>query len=81
MVLFLTSAPIGSLILLVAFYVCVVLVTLIQEQLQSGITMASVNQIDSIFFCDSVCVSSTWVTTCHVPHVHVLFYEGTCPKK
>ena len=24
-----------------------------------------------IFFPGSVCVSSTWVTTCHVPHVHV----------
>ena len=27
-----------------------------------------------IFLCDSVRVSSTWVTTCHVPHMHV----GTC---
>ena len=49
-----------------------------QEQLQSGIMMASVNQIDSNFLCDSVCVSSMWVTMCHVLHVHMPFYEGTC---
>ncbi len=34
------------------------------EQLQSVITMASDNRIDSIFLCDSVCISSTWLTTC-----------------
>ena len=48
--------------------------------------MASVNRIDSIFLCDSVCVSSNVVD--NVPcaplargYVHMPFYEGTCPKK
>ena len=54
-----------------------------QEQLQSGITMASVNRIDSNFF--------LWLRVCllyvddNIPraprargYVHVPFYEGTC---
>ena len=60
--------------------------------------MASVNRIGSNFqrarasalvllvLCDSVCVSFTWVTTCHMPHVHVgtctcRFMKKTFPKK
>ena len=40
--------------------------------------MVSDHRIGSIFFPGSVCVSSTSLTPCHVPHVHVPFYEGTC---
>ena len=57
-----------------------------QEQLQSGITMASVNRIDSNFFvwlrvCLLYMVNNVPHAPCARGHVHVPFYEGTCPKK
>ena len=57
-----------------------------QEQLQSGITMASVNRIDSNFFLWlRVCLLYVGDNMLRAPHarghVHVPFYEGTCPTK
>ena len=79
------SAPLGALVLLVASdVVCMYVCPLAHEQLRSNFKVELrwllLTESTQIFLCDSVCVSSTWVTTCHVPHVHVnvLFYEGTC---
>ena len=51
---------------------------LLHEQLRNNFKVElrwlPLTESTQIFFCDSVCVSSTRVTTCHVPHVHV----GTC---
>ncbi len=59
-----------------------IVVTLAHEQLRSNYKVElhwlPLTELTDIFLCDSVCVSSTWVTTCHVPHMHVPFYEGMC---
>ena len=63
-------------------YVCVCGRPLAHEQLRSNFKVElrwlPLTELTQFFLCDSVCVSSTWVTTCHVPHVHVPFYKGTC---
>ena len=52
-------------------------VTLLHEQLRNNFKVElrwlPLTESTQIFFV-TPCVSSTWVTTCHVPHVHV----GTC---
>ena len=86
---FSTSAPLGALILVVASDSCLLFsflyVTLAHEQFMSNFKVElrwlPLTESTQIFVCDSVCVSSTWWTMCHVLHMHVPFYEGTCPKK
>ena len=78
---FSTSTPLGALVLLVASDSCPFvglspLARATQEQLQSAITMASVIRIDS-----NVCLRSNSDFMTHMRHVHVPFFEGTCPKK
>ena len=83
-ILFSTSAPLGALVLLVAsdscLCVCLCVCPHLLEQLRSNFKVQlrwlPLTESTQIFFCDSVCVSSTWLTMCHVPHGHMLFYVG-----
>ena len=68
------SAPLGALILLVVSDPCMY-VLLAHEQLRSNFKVElwwlPITELTQTFLCDSVFVSSMWLTMCHMPHVHV----------
>ena len=57
--------------LLIKEQAIIVWFTIYKSLFQNWISLGSDDRIGSNFFPGSVCVSSTWVSTCHVPHVHV----------